>query len=270
MAAGGGGGGRPPPPAPARGPPPPQPPGRGWGGGAPPHTTSSAVLHPARLRQLRGFDQVEAAVAEVGERLRDEVDVLLDRHRHVRQHRRAVGACDEEEVGEALHGQAEIRGRPVGPLVLQRDSVTADDVDGRHCARDCVESGREHDRIEFEGLCRRGDSSLGDTDERLLLEVDEPNVGQVERGVVVGLQAQPFRADRVARGAQRLGRGGIVDRGPDLGTQEVREVGIGRGVAHHVGVEVEHLEQFALLPTTFVLLSPFLGGHREGRDDRAF
>ena len=60
----------------------------------------------------------------------DPVDVLLDRHRHVRQHRRAARAGDGEEVGEADGGQPEVGRRAVGPLLLQRHAVPAGDVDG--------------------------------------------------------------------------------------------------------------------------------------------
>ncbi len=45
------------------------------------------------------------------------VDMLLDRHRHVRQHRRAAGPGDHEEVGKARDREAEIGLRSLGPDV---------------------------------------------------------------------------------------------------------------------------------------------------------
>jgi hypothetical protein len=50
------------------------------------------VLHPARLGGLGGLDRLEALLAQVDERVGDPVHVLLDRHHHVRQHRRAARA----------------------------------------------------------------------------------------------------------------------------------------------------------------------------------
>ncbi len=156
------------------------------------------------------------------------------------------------------------------PVVLQRKPLTADDVDRRAGARDRVEAGGEHDCVELERFARRVDSGLGNAHQRVTLQVHQPHMGQIERGMVVGVQAQPFGADRIAGGAQRVGRLRIVHGGANLAADEVGKVIVGRPIGHHVGVEVEHLQQFAALPGAFVSLLAFVGRHRERRDHRAF
>lgn len=115
--------------------------------------------HPAGLGELGGFDLVEAVGAQIRQSVGDEIDVLLDRHGHVREHRGAVWARDEEEVGEPLGRQAEVSGRTVPPFL---QSVPADDVDRRHRARNCVEAGGEHDRVELKRFTSRTDSGVDD------------------------------------------------------------------------------------------------------------
>ena len=81
---------------------------------------------------------------------RDPLDVLLDRHRHVAQHRGRPRAGDHEQVREAGGGDAEVGLRAVGPLVLQLLAVAALDVDPVERARHGVEAGGEDDDVELE------------------------------------------------------------------------------------------------------------------------
>ena len=75
------------------------------------------VLHPAGLGRLRGLDAVVAGLGHLTEAVGDPVDVLLDRHGHVRQHRRAARTGDQEQVGEPGRHQPEVGERAVLPLV---------------------------------------------------------------------------------------------------------------------------------------------------------
>src|SRR5882757_3386459 len=70
------------------------------------------VGDPLFLGPLLRLDRLEAVLAYVGDAIADPVDMLLDRDDHVRQHRRAAGAGDEEEIGKARAHQAEIGFRP--------------------------------------------------------------------------------------------------------------------------------------------------------------
>ena len=87
--------------------------------------TVGHVLRPAGLRRFGRLDRREAGLAHRDQAVDHPVDVLLDRHRHVRQHRRAARAGDHEQVGEAGHGKPEIGLRAVGPDVGQRFSAAA-------------------------------------------------------------------------------------------------------------------------------------------------
>ena len=67
----------------------------------------------------------------------DPLDMLLDRHRHIRQHRRALRAGDREQVRERRQPRAEIGVRAVRPLLASvrppRPSCQASSA-GRSCA----------------------------------------------------------------------------------------------------------------------------------------
>ena len=73
----------------------------------------------------------------------------------------------------------------------------------------------------------------------VLAQVDEPDVGQVERLVVAGVEARPLGAERVVLRAQRLGRLGVLDDRADLVAQDLGDDVVGRLVRDLVG---EHAE----------------------------
>ena len=118
--------------------------------------------------------------------------------RQVRE--RAVGAQDHEHVGEPGGGHAEVAGRSVAPVLFDALSVSAADVDAHVVAVDRVEAGGEHQDVEFvQGAVLGDDALLRDPDDRVFLDVDQRDVGAVERLVVAGV------AQRAARVAGRSG-----------------------------------------------------------------
>jgi len=71
-----------------------------------------------RVLRLRGrLDRCKLASSHVGDAFGDPLDVLLDRHRYVRQHRGALRAGDREQVRVAGYSQAEVGLRAVLPLL---------------------------------------------------------------------------------------------------------------------------------------------------------
>ena len=105
--------------------------------------------------------------------------------------------------------------------------------------------------------------------QRVPSEIHQAHVGQVVRGVVIRVQTHSFRADRIVGRAQRRRGLGVVDDGPDLVAEELRELVVGRTVAHHVGVHIERFEQLADFPGAFVALSPFRRRDGKGRGHAA-
>ena len=184
-----------------------------------------------------------AACAQVTDAVEHPVHVLLDRNDHVRQHRGTAGTGDEKQVGEADRGQPEVGLRPVRPFVLQRQVVSAPDVDGRDRTRHGVETGGEDDRVEGERLVGGVDARLGDLPDRMFSDVDQAYVRKVVGGVVVRIQAWPFRGDGVIGRAQIGRRLRVIDDRADLVPEELGELVVGRGIAQHVGVNVDRLEQ---------------------------
>src|SRR5262245_28415355 len=59
------------------------------------------VGHPGVLVGLKGLDAAGADIAHVAEAIGQPVDMLFDRLDHARQHRRAAGTGDHEEIWES-------------------------------------------------------------------------------------------------------------------------------------------------------------------------
>ena len=108
------------------------------------------VLDPRRPgpRPSASIDGQPVGV-EVGDAVGDPVDVLLDRHDHVGEHRRAARAGDREQVREAGGGQAEVGAGPGRPRVAQRTPSRPRDVGREQGAGHGVEAGGEHERVEL-------------------------------------------------------------------------------------------------------------------------
>ena len=96
----------------------------------------------------RGFDALDAVARMCGDAVGDPLHVLLDRDRHVAQHRRAAGAGDGEQVRETRHLQAEIVARARCPGVRERQAVAAANVHAQQRAGHGVEAGGEDDDVQ--------------------------------------------------------------------------------------------------------------------------
>src|SRR5258705_10160069 len=82
-------------------------------------------MRAPRVLRLRGrLDRRKLISAHVGDAFGDPLDVLLDRHRHVRQHRGALRAGDREQVRVASYGQPEISLRALLPFLRLMSLVT--------------------------------------------------------------------------------------------------------------------------------------------------
>ncbi len=221
------------------------------------------VLDPAVLGGRGRLDRRVARVAHRLDRVDDPVHVLLDRDRHVGQHRRAPGPGHHEQVREADRSEAEIGARAVRPLVLQREAVTTSDVDTDERSGHRVESGRVNDRVELQVCAGDVDARLGHGLDRADPEVDETDIRSVERLEVVGVEARPLRTERVGRRAQRLGRVGIVDDRADLVADELGPQ-IVRGFRRaQVGELAAGCEQLALRPRLLESSEPLVVRHGE-------
>ena len=83
-------------------------------------TASLHVLGPRFGRVRPSLDGVDAALAQVGQAVADPLHVLLDRHRHVAEHRRAARPGDGEQVREIRNRESEIRLGSRLPRIGQR------------------------------------------------------------------------------------------------------------------------------------------------------
>ena len=178
------------------------------------------VRDPCRLRLGRRFDGRVSVRAHVLDAVRDPVHVLLDRHHHVGEHRRAAGPRDGEQVREPGDAEAEVGDRPRGPRVAQRDAVAPADVDAEQRSGHRVETRREHDRVHYIGRVADVHRVLGDCVDRRAAHVDEVNVRLVERLVVAAVDARSLAAHDDLR-REQLRDLGVVHHRPDLGAGEV-------------------------------------------------
>ena len=223
------------------------------------------VLVPSGFGQLGRLDRLDAFRAHVLEASGHPVDVLLDRHGHVRQDGRAAGPGEHEEVRESGGHEPQVRGRPGRPLLLEGHTIPASDVRSHQGAGHGVKAGGVHDGVEAERLVRRLDAILGDADDRLLMQVDEPDVRQVVGLEVAGIQARPLGTEVVVLRAERLGGPGILHGRADLLADHLGHDVVRRRVHALVGEDVENAEQFALLPGRLEALPPdrLAGGEAE-------
>src|SRR6185369_8682654 len=84
------------------------------------------------------LNRSEPALAQVADRVGDELDLALDHRWGV--HERALRPEDHEHVGELVDGDAEVGGSSAGPLLTQRAAAAAAQVDPREGAGDRVEA----------------------------------------------------------------------------------------------------------------------------------
>jgi hypothetical protein len=73
--------------------------------------------------------------------------VLLDRHQHVGQHRRAAGTGDGEQVRKPGDHQTKVCARPFRPIVSQTQAVAAADVDAKKGAGHGIEAGGQNKHV---------------------------------------------------------------------------------------------------------------------------
>ena len=197
------------------------------------------VLRPAVLRRFGGFDRREAGVAHRNQPFDDPIRVLFDRHRHVRQHGRAAGPGDHEQVREISHGQSKICLRPVGPDVGQRFAVaTGDRMHGHDGAGHGVEAGGEHDHVDVERALVGGDAGRRDLLDRLLPQVNQRDVRAVIGGIIVGIETWPLGAERMIEGTQRRSRLGILHDVADLLADQFADQRIAVDIDALVGPEL--------------------------------
>ena len=197
------------------------------------------MSRPGGLCRVGCFDGREAGIAHLRQPIDDPVDVLLDRHHHVGEHRRAAGTGDGEEVGEACDGQAEIGLRSARPDVRQRLAAPAGNrMDGHDGAGHRIEAGGEDDHVDIETALVRDDAGGGDRGDRLLPQVHQGDVGPVVGGVVAGIEAGPLGTERVIVRAEGRGGLGILDRRADLLADQVGHQGIAVDIDTLVGPEL--------------------------------
>ena len=185
--------------------------------------SSTCWFQPASARGV-GSIVSKPSARRVVKAVDDPVHVLLDRHRHVGQHRRAPGTGNGEEVGKADGSEAEVGRRTVCPLLLQGDAVSPDDVDRDEGSGHGVEAGGVDDGIEGEGLVHGVDPRLGDGGDRVPAQVDQPDMGKVVGLEVVGVETRAAWCQTGGRAgrAPRRSRGRRPPRGSSRGSSRPR------------------------------------------------
>src|SRR5450631_96132 len=190
---------------------------------------------PLILRRGRRLDGGLSGLAHGFDAVGDPLDMLLDRYRHVRQHRRALWAGDGEQVGKAGDRDAKVGVRAVDPLPIQRAAAAAFEVQGLQRAGHGIETGGENDDVERIYLITRADTPFGDfLNPTVGFRIDQGYVGLVEGLVVVGVQRLALGAVGVALGNQLLGDGRVFHGLADLALDVVGAQVIGLLREEHV------------------------------------
>ncbi len=98
-----------------------------------------------------------------------------------------------------------------------------------------VKARRKHDGVELERVRGGVDARRGDRGDRRRPQIDQPHMRQVERLVVVRVEARPLRAVEVVLRTQRLGGHRIAHDRSNLVAQELAEQLVGRRVEQGIG-----------------------------------
>ena len=162
-----------------------------------------------------GLDPLETLFLHVAHAIGDPLHVLLDGLHHIGEHRGAAGAGDDEEVGKAPGGQAEIGARALGPFFIQGKPAPAANVHTEECARHGIEARGEHQVVAFVLLPTHLHTARRD-----LFDGRAADVHQVDMGLVVGLIIMGVDAEALAPhrrvGREQFGDFGVVDDVADL------------------------------------------------------
>ena len=206
------------------------------------------VLDPGILGSLLGLDALQPIVAQMRQAAGDPVDMLLAAEDHLALHAGALRARDHEEVREAGDHDAEIGARAARPLLLDRRAPIGADIDLLHGAGHGIEACCEGNRIEVVVGVRRAQAVGCDLLDRCAADVDQRDVVAIVGLVIVGIEDEPLRSDRVIIGAEQLRRPRVLDGGADPLAHEVRSRIVGRLVHQEVVVGIEIADAAALLP----------------------
>ena len=178
--------------------------------------------------------------------------MLLDRDRHVAQHRGAARPGHREQVREARYLQAQVAARPGGPGVAQRDAVAPLDVQLQQRPGHGVEAGREDDDVELVlGAVAQAQPVGSDALDRVGPHIHQRHVRSVEGLEIPAVDRRPLGRIGVVDLGQKCCRRGVLHDLADLALDEFRRrrvrLQVGQDIAE-IGAEL----QPALLPRGLV------------------
>src|SRR5215472_13515941 len=192
--------------------------------------------------------------------------MLFDRHRHIRQHRRALRTGDREQVGKTCDREPQIGAGAVRPGVVQRAAAAALDVQGLQRTGERIKAGGEHDDVEFELLAAGTDSLFRDfLDRAVSVGIDQQHAVLVEGLVIVGVQRRSLGAEWVLLRHQLLGNRRILDHPADLVAEIVGDDFIGFPAEQHILIVAQPEDEAADVPHPLEFALSFLGGRLERR-----
>ena len=194
-------------------------------------------MRPGDLRRLICIHARKTVLSHVCDALGDQVGMVLDGLKHVGQNARAGWTVHRKQVGEARHHQAQIALRAILPRVLKSDATGAGYIEGKQRSGDRIEAGGEHDQVEGIFLLGRLDPRLCDPLNRRFADVDQFNIVAVEGLIIIGVEAEPLGAERIAGGHQLLRHCRVADDAANLflnvlGRRCIR-LRIGEDIAEH-------------------------------------
>ena len=209
------------------------------------------MLNPGVFVLARRFDRCGADVAHMAEAIGEPVDMLLDRLDHARQHRRAAGTRDHEQVRKAFRRNAEIGAGAGLPFFGERAAIAAGDAYLVERARHRGKAGGGNDRVErildaanLDAICREAlDRRLGN--------VDQFHMRQIVGFEIAGIDTEALAAEYIL-GTQQLGGGRILDDAADLPAGEVGDGVVGCLLEQQIAEGAEE-GQAAAFPGLFVL-----------------
>ena len=191
-----------------------------------------------------GSNALQALLAQIADAIGNPFDDGLGADRVVAK--RGVDGNEEVRKAGGLHPQ--VVARSIGPLVLDRLSVFAANIDPGQRSGYGIKARGIDDDIEFILPLSGLDPFGGDGLDWSLAHVNQQDVVPVIRLVIVGFQRNAFGAEGMVLGCELFRDDGVLDSGTNLIADEFGEVLIGFRVRHDVVKIAQPLGEAGLCP----------------------
>jgi hypothetical protein len=197
------------------------------------------------------IDVFDSLPVDLGDGIGDPAALNFDTRGPVTEQRRPVRPVQMEHVGVSAHSSAEIGVCSLLPFVLEGCSANTAEAHAGHTTGGDVEPCRDANHVKLvHSAIFQLDAGFCESDNWIVLDIDNLDIGPIELFVVVVFQAGTFHTERVrwVKRGQNVSLFRIVDSSPDFLGPEVVHFSVGLGVKEIVLVVTKPIPKAPVLP----------------------